>query len=217
MVVVYWLFRNSTPVEDGQVFPQAPVGFGGGLQPGARLQRRAEDHGHHHRRAVHFAITCTPSKCRSGCCWPRYSAIALGTMSGGWRIVRTMGGRLTRLKPRSGFCAETGAAAGRSAFHLPGHAGLHHARDRRRHRRRRQHPAHEGRPLGHRHQHRVGLGPDHSGGGDYRLASRTSRCTSPSSAIDATPSALAPHSPESSGSHRRSTPSTFAAPEERSA
>jgi inorganic phosphate transporter, PiT family len=39
-----------------------------------------------------------------------YSAIALGTLSGGWRIVRTMGGRLTRLKPRSGFCAETGAA-----------------------------------------------------------------------------------------------------------
>ena len=38
------------------------------------------------------------------------SAIALGTLSGGWRIVRTMGGRLTRLKPRSGFCAETAAA-----------------------------------------------------------------------------------------------------------
>ncbi|MDE3166542.1 MAG: inorganic phosphate transporter, partial [Acidobacteriota bacterium] len=40
-----------------------------------------------------------------------YSAIGLGTLSGGWRIVRTMGARLTRLKPRSGFCAETGAAA----------------------------------------------------------------------------------------------------------
>ena len=40
-----------------------------------------------------------------------YSAIALGTLSGGWRIVHTVGGRLTRLKPRSGFCAETGAAA----------------------------------------------------------------------------------------------------------
>lgn len=39
-----------------------------------------------------------------------YSAIALGTLSGGWRIVHTMGGRLTRLKPRSGFCAETAAA-----------------------------------------------------------------------------------------------------------
>jgi PiT family inorganic phosphate transporter len=36
--------------------------------------------------------------------------IGLGTMSGGWRIVRTMGTRLTRLRPRSGFCAETGAA-----------------------------------------------------------------------------------------------------------
>ncbi len=39
-----------------------------------------------------------------------YSAIALGTLSGGWRIVHTMGTRLTRLKPRSGFCAETGAS-----------------------------------------------------------------------------------------------------------
>src|SRR6185312_7522562 len=37
-------------------------------------------------------------------------AISLGTMSGGWRIVRTMGSGLTRLKPRGGFCAETGAA-----------------------------------------------------------------------------------------------------------
>src|SRR5947209_9516246 len=31
-------------------------------------------------------------------------------MSGGWRIIRTMGARLTKLKPRGGFCAETGAA-----------------------------------------------------------------------------------------------------------
>jgi PiT family inorganic phosphate transporter len=38
------------------------------------------------------------------------AAMGLGTLSGGWRIVHTMGTRLTRLKPRSGFCAETGAA-----------------------------------------------------------------------------------------------------------
>lgn len=38
-----------------------------------------------------------------------YLAIAMGTLSGGWRIIHTMGGRLTRLKPRSGFCAETAA------------------------------------------------------------------------------------------------------------
>jgi PiT family inorganic phosphate transporter len=39
-----------------------------------------------------------------------HTAIGLGTMSGGWRIIRTMGARLTKLKPRGGFCAETGAA-----------------------------------------------------------------------------------------------------------
>lgn len=38
------------------------------------------------------------------------AAMGLGTLSGGWRVVRTVGTRLTRLKPRSGFCAETGAA-----------------------------------------------------------------------------------------------------------
>jgi PiT family inorganic phosphate transporter len=38
------------------------------------------------------------------------TAMGLGTLSGGWRVVRTMGTRLTRLKPRSGFAAETGAA-----------------------------------------------------------------------------------------------------------
>jgi len=40
-----------------------------------------------------------------------HAAIGLGTMTGGWRIVHTMGSRITRLKPRSGFCAETAGAA----------------------------------------------------------------------------------------------------------
>jgi len=39
-----------------------------------------------------------------------YSAIALGTAFGGWRIVKTMGTRITRLRPFGGFCAETGGA-----------------------------------------------------------------------------------------------------------
>ena len=39
-----------------------------------------------------------------------YCAIAVGTMFGGWRIVKTMGQRLTKLKPVHGFCAETGGA-----------------------------------------------------------------------------------------------------------
>ena len=41
------------------------------------------------------------------CC---YTAIGLGTMFGGWRIVKTMGQKITKLKPVGGFCAETGGA-----------------------------------------------------------------------------------------------------------
>ncbi|MGH6957574.1 MAG: inorganic phosphate transporter [Caulobacteraceae bacterium] len=38
------------------------------------------------------------------------AAMALGTLAGGWRIVHTMGSRITRLSPQQGFCAETGGA-----------------------------------------------------------------------------------------------------------
>jgi PiT family inorganic phosphate transporter len=38
------------------------------------------------------------------------AAMALGTLTGGWRIVRTMGSKITRLTPAQGFCAETGGA-----------------------------------------------------------------------------------------------------------
>jgi PiT family inorganic phosphate transporter len=49
------------------------------------------------RLPVWVAITC-------------YLTIALGTLFGGWRIVRTMGQRITRLRPAGGFCAETSSA-----------------------------------------------------------------------------------------------------------
>ncbi|ACC97611.1 Phosphate transporter [Elusimicrobium minutum Pei191] len=51
-----------------------------------------------------------------------HAAIALGTLSGGWRIVKTMGQKITRLTPVDGFCAETGAAislAIASGFGIP--------------------------------------------------------------------------------------------------
>jgi len=41
------------------------------------------------------------------CC---YAAMAFGTMTGGWRIVKTMGQKITKLKPVGGFCAEIGGA-----------------------------------------------------------------------------------------------------------
>jgi len=54
--------------------------------------------------------------------WISYGTMALGTLAGGWRIVNTMGRRLTRLNPASGFCAETAAAFSillATMLHLP--------------------------------------------------------------------------------------------------
>jgi PiT family inorganic phosphate transporter len=42
--------------------------------------------------------------------WCCYIAIGLGTLFGGWRIIKTMGQKITKLKPVGGFCAETGGA-----------------------------------------------------------------------------------------------------------
>jgi PiT family inorganic phosphate transporter len=39
------------------------------------------------------------------------AAMGLGTLFGGWRIVHTMGSKITRLSPMQGFCAETAGAA----------------------------------------------------------------------------------------------------------
>jgi PiT family inorganic phosphate transporter len=54
--------------------------------------------------------------------WCCYLAIGLGTLFGGWRIVKTMGQRITKLRPVGGFCAETGGAITlflASAFGIP--------------------------------------------------------------------------------------------------
>ena len=42
--------------------------------------------------------------------WLSYGIMGLGTMAGGWRIVNTLGHKLTRLRPNGGFCAESAAA-----------------------------------------------------------------------------------------------------------
>ena len=50
------------------------------------------------------------STCPSGSCSSAHAALGLGTMAGGWRIVKTMGMRITKLRPVGGFCAETAGA-----------------------------------------------------------------------------------------------------------
>ena len=51
-----------------------------------------------------------------------YTAMAMGTLSGGWRIIRTMGTRLTRLNHHTGFCASAASSVvvfGASAMGIP--------------------------------------------------------------------------------------------------
>ncbi|MDO8667266.1 MAG: inorganic phosphate transporter, partial [Gemmatimonadales bacterium] len=50
-----------------------------------------------------------------------HAAIALGTLAGGWRIVRTMGQRITKLRPYGGFCAES---AGAISLFIASHFGI---------------------------------------------------------------------------------------------
>ena len=70
-----------------------------------------------------------------------HAAIALGTMFGGWRIVKTMGTKITKLQPFGGFCAETAGAITLFGATLAGHPGLDDPHDHRRDHRRRRHAA----------------------------------------------------------------------------
>ena len=99
-----------------------------------------------------------------------HAAIAAGTLFGGWRIVKTMGMNITKLKPVGGFCAETAGALTLFGATAGGHPGLDHAHHHRGDRRRRGQldaaPVHGA--LGRGRPHRLGLGAHHAGGGAHR-------------------------------------------------
>jgi len=109
MIAVYWLFQNASPSKMDTYFRKLQL-----LSAAAF----SLSHGSNDAQKTAGLITGVlfTSRLIGAFEIPKwvllasYTAIALGTLSGGWRIVRTMGTRLTRLKPRSGFCAETGAA-----------------------------------------------------------------------------------------------------------
>ena len=109
MVLVYWLFRRSTPSRMDKYFRKLQLVSAAAFS----LAHGSNDAQKTMGIITGVLVTSGYLKSFEVPIWvilAAHAAIALGTMSGGWRIVRTMGGRLTRLKPRSGFCAETGAA-----------------------------------------------------------------------------------------------------------
>ncbi len=109
MVIVYWTFRRATPARLDRLFRHAQL-FSASLLSCA--------HGTNDAQKTMGIITAVlvAGGFQRGFHVPDWvilasaAAMGLGTLSGGWRVVRTLGTRLTRLKPRSGFCAETGAA-----------------------------------------------------------------------------------------------------------
>ena len=109
MIAVYWLFRNFSPARVDrhfrklQLLSAAAYSFGHGTNDaqktmgiiaGVLFTAGILDHFY-----IPFWIVLMA-----------HTAIGLGTLAGGWRIVRTMGMSITRLKPVGGFCAETAAA-----------------------------------------------------------------------------------------------------------
>jgi len=121
-VIVYNLFRHSSPknvdhlFRKGQLLSAAAYSLGHGGNDAqktmgiiAGLLFSAGYLGKEFHVPIWIVLSC-------------HGAIALGTMSGGWRIVKTMGNKLAHLLPVDGFCAETGAAMvlfGASAIGVP--------------------------------------------------------------------------------------------------
>jgi len=109
MILIYWLFQSSTPAKMDthfrrlQLVSAAAFSFAHGSNDAQKTMGIIA--------AVLYSAKYLPSlHVPVWVIFSAHAAIGLGTLSGGWRIVRTMGGRLTKLKPRGGFCAETAAA-----------------------------------------------------------------------------------------------------------
>jgi PiT family inorganic phosphate transporter len=123
MVAFYWIFRWFTPAKVDRVFrrmqlvsaalfslshgandAQKTMGIIVGLLISAEGLFAAETGWMRH---LHMSSTdAIPLWVEMGA----YTAIALGTLFGGWRIVHTMGSRITKLRPLGGCAAETGGA-----------------------------------------------------------------------------------------------------------
>ena len=110
MVLVSWFFVRSTPRRVDKWFRRAQLvsasmyslGHGGNDAQKTMgiiwmLLLASGYVGAHDGLPIWVIISC-------------YTAISLGTLFGGWRIVKTMGQRITKLRPVGGFCAETGGA-----------------------------------------------------------------------------------------------------------
>jgi PiT family inorganic phosphate transporter len=111
MLGIYWLFRRWRPASvdglfrRGQLVSASLYSLGHGGNDAQKtmgiIVALLVASGHRSPQATHIPLWIILS------C---HAAMALGTAMGGWRIVRTMGMKITKLRPVGGFCAETGGA-----------------------------------------------------------------------------------------------------------
>ena len=111
MVVVAWVFRGFRPSRVDKWFRRLQLVSAGAYSLGHGCNDAQKTIGIIWMLLVATGYAAAEDK--SPPTWTIvscYLAIGLGTMFGGWRIVKTMGQRITKLKPVGGFCAETGGA-----------------------------------------------------------------------------------------------------------
>ena len=111
MVAVAWLFRRSSPLRVDNWFRRLQLVSAGLYSLGHGGNDAQKTIG------IIWMLLMAAGYAEAGAKLPPtwvilvcYLAIGAGTMFGGWRIVQTMGQKITKLKPVGGFCAETGGA-----------------------------------------------------------------------------------------------------------
>ena len=110
MVLVAWVLRRSTPGRVDRWFRRLQLVSAAAFSLGHGANDAQKTMGIILALLIAKGYVATTSEVPIWVILASQTAMGLGTFSGGWRIVRTMGMGLTKLKPVGGFCAETGAA-----------------------------------------------------------------------------------------------------------
>jgi PiT family inorganic phosphate transporter len=110
LVAVSWIFRKSSPSRIDRWFRRLQLVSAGAYSLGHGGNDAQKTIGIIWVLLIAANVPGTKENVPAWVIVSCYVAIALGTFFGGWRIVKTMGQRITKLKPVHGFCAETGGA-----------------------------------------------------------------------------------------------------------
>jgi inorganic phosphate transporter, PiT family len=110
MLIVFWLFQRSTPSRVDRLFRRLQLVSAALYSLGHGGNDAQKTMGVIMALLVAIGVYKPKTEIPAWIILSCHAAIALGTLFGGWRIVHTMGSKITKLKPVGGFCAETAGA-----------------------------------------------------------------------------------------------------------